>query len=49
MPEIALEQIEKKRYWEPLAILETKKIMLAGITFNKTKDGIAVLWKTKEL
>jgi len=48
-PEIALEQIEKKRYWEPYEILKTKKIILAGITFNKTEGGTLVLCKTKEL
>ena len=48
-PEIALEQIERKRYWEPYKILQSKKIVLAGITFNKTESGIEVLWKTKEL
>ncbi len=35
-PEIALAQIEEKRYWEPYEILKNKKVMLAGITFNKT-------------
>jgi hypothetical protein len=48
-PEIALKQIEEKRYWEPYEILKTKKVILAGITFNQTSDGIAVLHKTKEL
>ncbi len=48
-PEIALAQIEEKRYWEPYEILKTKKIILAGITFNKTDNGTQVLWKTKEL
>jgi hypothetical protein len=48
-PEIALEQIECKRYWEPYEILKTKKVILAGITFNKTETGIDVLWKIKEL
>jgi len=48
-PEIALAQIEKKRYWEPYAIIKTKKIVLAGISFNKTDAGIAVLCKTKNL
>lgn len=48
-PEIALAQIEEKRYWEPYEILKSKKVVLAGITFNKTDDGIAVVWKTKEL
>ena len=48
-PEIALTQIEEKRYWEPFKILETKKIVLAGITFNKTNEGVAVLCKTKDL
>jgi len=48
-PEIALEQIEAKRYWEPYEILKTKKVVLAGITFNKTETGTYVLWKTKEL
>ncbi len=48
-PEIALAQIEEKRYWEPYEILKTKKIILAGITFNKTDNGIEVLYKTKEL
>ncbi len=46
-PEIALAQIEKKRYWEGYEILKTKKIVLAGITFNKTEHGVAVVWKTK--
>ena len=48
-PEIALAQIEHKRYWESYSILSTKKIVLAGITFNKTDNGVVVLWKTKEL
>jgi len=48
-PEIALAQIEHKRYWESYSILSTKKIILAGITFNKTDNGVVVLWKTKEL
>lgn len=48
-PEIALEQIECKRYWEPYEILKTKKVVLAGITFNKTEAGTRVLWKIKEL
>ena len=48
-PEIALAQIEEKCYWESYAILETKKIVLAGITFNKADDGVIVLCKTKEL
>ena len=48
-PEIALEQIERKRYWEPYEILKTKKVVLAGITFNKNDAGIEVLWKIKEL
>jgi len=48
-PEIALKQIEEKRYWEPYEILKTKKIILAGVTFNKTADGTAVLYKIKEL
>jgi len=47
--EIALEQIEAKRYWEPYNILKTKKIILAGITFNETTHGIEVVCKTKEL
>lgn len=45
----ALQQIEEKRYWEPYYILEYKNIVLAGITFNKTDTGVAVLWKTKDL
>ena len=48
-PEIALEQIEAKRYWEPYKILKTKKIVLAGITFNQTEQGTVVKWKTKSL
>jgi hypothetical protein len=48
-PEVALAQIEEKRYWESYAIIEAKKIILAGITFNKTDNGIVVLCKTKEL
>jgi len=48
-PEIALAQIEKKRYWEPFEILKTKKVVLAGITFNKTNLGTEVLYKTKEI
>ncbi|MFH1832509.1 MAG: AAA family ATPase [bacterium] len=48
-PEIALEQIEEKRYWEPYEILKTKQIVLAGITFNKTDTGTYVLLKTKFL
>jgi len=48
-PEIALAQIEKKRYWEPYEILKNKKIVLAGITFNKTDAGTEVLWKIKEI
>jgi hypothetical protein len=48
-PEIALEQIETKRYWEPYKIIKTHKIVLAGITFNETTEGIEVKWKTKEL
>lgn len=47
--EIALEQIEAKRYWEPYEILKTKKIVLAGITFNESAEGIKVMWKTKDL
>lgn len=48
-PEIALEQIERKRYWEPYEILKTKTVVLAGITFNKTEEGVEVLCKIKEL
>ena len=48
-PEIALAQIEKKRYWEPYNILKTKKIVLAGITFNETQDGVVVYVKQKNL
>jgi len=48
-PEIALAQIEEKRYWEQYSILATKKVVLAGITFNLTKQGIFVLCKMKEL
>lgn len=48
-PEAALAQIEAKRYWEKYEILKTKKVVLAGITFNETNDGIVVLLKTKEL
>ncbi len=48
-PEVALEQIERKRYWEPYKILQNKRIVLAGITFNKTETGVDVLLKTKEL
>lgn len=47
--DIALEQIEAKRYWEPYDILKTKQIVLAGITFNVTASGIEVVCKTKEL
>lgn len=36
-------------YWEAYNILKAKKIVLTGITFNKTEQGIAVLCKTKEL
>lgn len=46
---VALKQIEKKRYWEPFQILETKKIVLAGITFNETEKGVEIKCKTKEL
>jgi hypothetical protein len=48
-PEIALVQIEEKRYWESYDILKTKKIVLAGITFNPTPDGIVVLCKIKNI
>lgn len=48
-PEIALKQIEEKRYWEPYPILQNKKIVLAGITFNTTPEGTIVLWETKDL
>lgn len=48
-PEIALAQIEEKRYWEPYEIIPGKKIVLAGITFNKTDNGTQVICKTKEL
>jgi Predicted AAA-ATPase. len=48
-PEIALAQIEARRYWESYSILKTKKIVLAGITFNTTKTGTLVLWKTKDI
>lgn len=48
-PEIALAQIEEKRYWEPYAILESKKIVLAGIAFNKTEHGVEVVCRMKEL
>lgn len=48
-PEIALAQIEEKRYWEPYEILKNKRVVLAGITFNKNEHGIEVLWKTKEI
>ena len=47
--DIALEQIEKKRYWEQFAIIQTKKIVLTGITFNTTAEGVVVLCKTKSL
>jgi hypothetical protein len=50
----ALKQIRAKRYWEPYEILGTKKIILAGITFNKSKKSktgayTKVLWKTESL
>ena len=48
-PEIALEQIEAKRYWEAFEILKTKNIVLAGITFNETEKGVEIKCKTKEL
>lgn len=48
-PEIALAQIKEKRYWEPYEIIKTKKIVLAGITFNKTESGIEVLHKIEML
>jgi hypothetical protein len=50
-PDQALKQIREKRYWEPYEILGTKKIILAGITFNKAKVGAytEVLWKTEAL
>jgi len=48
-PDVALKQIEKKRYWEPFKILETKSIVLAGVTFNETDKGVVIKWKTKEL
>lgn len=48
-PEIALDQIEAKRYWESYTILKTKKIVLAGITFNESVNGVEVIWKTKDL
>ena len=48
-PEIALAQIEEKRYWEPYNIIKTKQIILAGITFNKTDQGVVVEYKMKEL
>ena len=48
--QVALKQIEQKRYWEPFAILETKKIVLAGITFKeKKKSGIVVELAMKEI
>lgn len=47
-PDIALAQIEEKRYWEPYGILKEKQIVLAGITFNTTPEGIVVLCKTKK-
>ena len=46
-PDIALAQIERKRYWERFAIDAAKKIVLAGITFNTTAAGVQVLLKTK--
>ncbi len=48
-PEIALAQIEEKRSWEAYEILKTKTVVLAGITFNKTDQGIEVLCKTRAL
>ena len=48
-PDIALAQIENKRYWEPFEIMNDKKIILAGITFNKADRGIEVVCKTKEV
>ena len=48
-PKIALAQIEAKRYWERYEILETKKVVLAGITFNEKASGVEVVWKTKDL
>jgi hypothetical protein len=50
-PDQALKQIRAKRYWEPYKILDTKKIILAGITFNKSKVGAytEVLWQTEVL
>jgi Protein of unknown function (DUF1703)./Predicted AAA-ATPase. len=49
-PEIALKQIEVKRYWEMYPILSTKKVVLAGITFNTTKkSGTLVRLKIKDL
>jgi hypothetical protein len=49
-PKTALKQIEAKRYWEPYEILSTKKIVLAGIAFNHTKNHrVSVLCETKAL
>jgi len=46
-PDVALAQIEEKRYWEPYDIIKTKQLVLAGITFNRTQDGVDVLCKIK--
>ena len=47
--QIALEQIEHKRYWERFEILKTKPVILAGINFDETEDGVFVTWTSKEL
>jgi len=49
----ALEQIERKRYWERYEILKTKPVILAGINFDETekngKQGVVVTYVTKAL
>jgi hypothetical protein len=47
--DVALQQIKAKRYYEKFEILETKKIILAGISFKTTEHGVIVSCRTEEL
>ena len=46
---IAMNCIQKEDYDQAYEILKTKTVVLAGLTFNKTDQGIEVLCKTRAL
>jgi len=47
-PEIALEQIEKKKYYQKYRT-KNKSIILVGVSFNRTKDDLDIQYVSKKL